>query len=59
MTDPTMLSLSELATALRDRTVSSVEVTQALLERIDVWQPALNAFVAVDAQEAFRAACGC
>jgi aspartyl-tRNA(Asn)/glutamyl-tRNA(Gln) amidotransferase subunit A len=56
MTDPTMLSLSELATALRDRTVSSVEVTQALLKRIEVWQPALNAFVAVEAQEALLAA---
>jgi len=56
MTDPTMLSLSELATALRERIVSSVEVTQALLERIAVWQPALNAFVAVEAQEALRAA---
>jgi aspartyl-tRNA(Asn)/glutamyl-tRNA(Gln) amidotransferase subunit A len=56
MTDPTLLSLSELATALRQRTISSVEVTQALLERIAVWQPALNAFVAVDAQEARLAA---
>jgi aspartyl-tRNA(Asn)/glutamyl-tRNA(Gln) amidotransferase subunit A len=56
MTDPALLSLSELATALHDRTISSVEVTQALLERIAVWQPALNAFVAVEAQEALLAA---
>jgi aspartyl-tRNA(Asn)/glutamyl-tRNA(Gln) amidotransferase subunit A len=56
MTDPAMLSLSELATALRQRTISSVEVTQALLERIKVWQPAVNAFVAVEAQEALLAA---
>ena len=56
MTDPTLLSLSELATALRERVVSSVEVTQALLDRIKVWQPALNAFVAVDAEEALLAA---
>jgi aspartyl-tRNA(Asn)/glutamyl-tRNA(Gln) amidotransferase subunit A len=56
MTDPAMLSLSELATALRERRISSVEVTQALLERIKVWQPALNAFVAVEAQEALLSA---
>jgi aspartyl-tRNA(Asn)/glutamyl-tRNA(Gln) amidotransferase subunit A len=56
MTSPAMLSLSELATAIRNRTISSVEVTQALLERIAVWQPALNAFVAVEAQEALLAA---
>jgi len=56
MTSPAMLSLSELATALRARTFSSVEVTQALLERIAVWQPALNAFVAVEAEEALLAA---
>ena len=56
MTDPTMLSLSELVTALGDRTISSVEVTQALLKRIEVWQAALNAFVAVDTEEALLAA---
>lgn len=56
MTDPAMLSLSELASALGERKISSLEATQALLERINVWQPALNAFVALEAQDALIAA---
>jgi aspartyl-tRNA(Asn)/glutamyl-tRNA(Gln) amidotransferase subunit A len=56
MTAPAMLSLSELATALRERTVSSVETTQALLERIKSWQPSLNAFVTVEPEQALLAA---
>ena len=56
MTDPATLSLVEVATAIRDRKLSSVEVTRALLARIERWQPVLNAFVRVEAEEALTAA---
>ena len=36
--------------------MSSVEVTQALLSRIEHWQPTLNAFVRIEADEALAAA---
>ena len=56
MTDPATLSLVEVATAIRDRKLSSVEVTRALLARIERWQPVLNAFVRVEAEGALAAA---
>jgi aspartyl-tRNA(Asn)/glutamyl-tRNA(Gln) amidotransferase subunit A len=56
MSDPALMGLAELAAAIRERKVSSVEVTQALLDRIKAWQPALNAFVAVETDDALRAA---
>ena len=56
MTDPAKLTLAEAAAAIRDRKVSSVELTRALLERIERWQPVLNAFVRVEAEEALAAA---
>ncbi|MCC7348724.1 MAG: hypothetical protein IT538_15140, partial [Variibacter sp.] len=46
MSDPTAWTLTETADALRARKISSVELTQALLARIEQWQPTLNAFVA-------------
>ena len=55
MTDPTTLSLAEVASAIRERKLSSVEVTRALLARIERWQPVLNAFVRVEAEEALAA----
>jgi aspartyl-tRNA(Asn)/glutamyl-tRNA(Gln) amidotransferase subunit A len=56
MTDPATLSLTELAAAIRRKKLSSLEVTRALLARIDQWQPALNAFVSVEAEAAVKAA---
>jgi aspartyl-tRNA(Asn)/glutamyl-tRNA(Gln) amidotransferase subunit A len=56
MSDPAMMSLAEAAAAIRARKLSSVEATQALLARIERWQPVLNAFVRVDADEALKAA---
>jgi aspartyl-tRNA(Asn)/glutamyl-tRNA(Gln) amidotransferase subunit A len=56
MSDPALMTLADLAKAIRARKLSSVEATQALLDRIKVWQPALNAFVAVEADEALLAA---
>ena len=56
MSDPALLSLTGLTEAIRDRDISSVELTTALLDRIARIAPALNAFVAVDAEEALAAA---
>ena len=56
MTDPAQLTLKEVAAAIRRRKLSSVELTRSLLERIARWQPKLNAFVRVEADEALAAA---
>ena len=56
MTDPALLSLTDIAESIRQRKISSLEVTQALLARIEQWQPVLNAFVRLDAEGALRAA---
>jgi aspartyl-tRNA(Asn)/glutamyl-tRNA(Gln) amidotransferase subunit A len=52
VTDPSTLTLTEVAAAIRERKLSSVEVTRALLARIERWHPLLNAFVRVEAEEA-------
>ena len=49
-------TIAELARALAARTVSSIELTQASLQRISRSQPALNAFITVDAEGALAAA---
>ena len=49
-------TVAELAAALRARKVSSVEVTRALLARIDGAQGVLNAFTTVDADGALAQA---
>jgi aspartyl-tRNA(Asn)/glutamyl-tRNA(Gln) amidotransferase subunit A len=54
--DPAEHTLKEVAAAIRRRKLSSVELTRALLARIERWQPALNAFVRVEAEEALAAA---
>jgi aspartyl-tRNA(Asn)/glutamyl-tRNA(Gln) amidotransferase subunit A len=56
VSDPALLSLTDVAAQIRDRKVSSVEATQALLSRISQWQPKLNAFVRIEADEALEAA---
>ena len=50
------LSLTEVASLLRGKKVSSVEVTRACLERIERWQPKINCFIAVDAEDALKEA---
>src|SRR4051812_32867706 len=50
------MSLKELAGAIKRRKVSSLEVTKALLARIDQWQPTLNAFARVETDDALKAA---
>jgi aspartyl-tRNA(Asn)/glutamyl-tRNA(Gln) amidotransferase subunit A len=46
----------ELRERIRTRQVSSVEVTEAVIERIDQTQPTLNAFITVDRAGAMKAA---
>ena len=49
-------TVADLAAALRARKLSSVELTRALLARIEAAQPRLNAFVTVDADGALAQA---
>lgn len=55
-TDLTALTVADAATAIRSRSLSSVELTDALLERIERVQPTLNAFITVTADAARDAA---
>jgi aspartyl-tRNA(Asn)/glutamyl-tRNA(Gln) amidotransferase subunit A len=50
------MSLAAVAKAIADKRVSSREVTQSCLDRIAQWQPKLNAFMAIEAEEALKAA---
>ncbi len=52
MDDLATASATDLAGAVRDRAASPVEVLDALLARIDEWEPRLNAFVALDREDA-------
>ncbi len=56
MKDIAGMTLTELAAAIRRRKLSSAELTRAMLDRIDRWQPALNAFVRIEKDEALAAA---
>jgi aspartyl-tRNA(Asn)/glutamyl-tRNA(Gln) amidotransferase subunit A len=49
-------SLKELATALAQKQISSVELTTLFLDRIEKLNPTLNAFVTVDRDKALAAA---
>src|SRR5258708_6777428 len=55
-TEPALLSLTEVAQAIAQKRVSSREVTQSCLDRVTQWQPRLNAFMAIEADEALAAA---
>src|SRR6266581_7884193 len=55
-TEPALMSLTEVALAIAQKRVSSREVTQSCLDRIKQWQPRLNAFVAIETDEALAAA---
>jgi aspartyl-tRNA(Asn)/glutamyl-tRNA(Gln) amidotransferase subunit A len=50
------LSLTEVADAIRRKRVSSVEVTQACIDRALKVQPKLNCFIRIEADEALAAA---
>ena len=55
-TEPALLSLTEAARAIAQKRFSSREATQSCLDRIAQWQPRLNAFMAIEAEEALAAA---
>jgi aspartyl-tRNA(Asn)/glutamyl-tRNA(Gln) amidotransferase subunit A len=50
------MTLKQLAAAIGRRKASSLEVTRAMLARIETWQGALNAFARVEAEDALKAA---
>jgi aspartyl-tRNA(Asn)/glutamyl-tRNA(Gln) amidotransferase subunit A len=54
--EPAVLSLTEVAKAIAQKRFSSREVTQSCLDRIAKWQPHLNAFMAIEKDEALAAA---
>jgi aspartyl-tRNA(Asn)/glutamyl-tRNA(Gln) amidotransferase subunit A len=56
VTDPTEMNLKDLSVAIRRRKISSLEITKALLARIEKWQPTLNAFARIEAEDALKAA---
>ncbi len=56
MSDLLKMSLSEVAAAIRRKRVSSLEVTRACIERAKAVQPQVNCFIALEEEEALRAA---
>src|SRR5689334_13776660 len=54
--EPALMSLTAVAKAIADKRVSSREVTQSCLDRIAKWQPKLNAFMSLEAEDALKAA---
>jgi aspartyl-tRNA(Asn)/glutamyl-tRNA(Gln) amidotransferase subunit A len=54
--EPALLSLTEVAKAIAQKRFSSREVTKSCLDRIAQWQPRLNAFLAIETDEALAAA---
>ena len=50
------LTATELVDAFRKRTLSPVDVTQAVLERIERFNPVFNAFILVAADQAIEGA---
>jgi len=54
--EPALMSLTAVAQAIADKRISSREVTQSCLDRIAQWQPHLNAFMAIEAEAALKAA---
>lgn len=55
-TEPALMSLTAVAAAIATKQLSSREVTRSCLHRIAQWQPSLNAFMAVEAEAALKAA---
>jgi aspartyl-tRNA(Asn)/glutamyl-tRNA(Gln) amidotransferase subunit A len=54
--EPALMSLSEVARAIAQKRVSSREATRSCLDRVTQWQPRLNAFMTIEADEALAAA---
>ena len=55
-TEPALMSLAAVAKAIAERRLSSHEVTRSCLHRIARWQPHINAFMAIEAETALKAA---
>src|SRR5471030_249129 len=55
-TEPALMSLTSVAQAIAQKRVSSREATQSCLDRIARCKPRLNAFIAIEADEALKAA---
>ena len=56
MSDPALMSLTAAADAVASGAISSRELTEACLKRIEVWQPVINAFIHVEADQALAMA---
>ena len=54
--EPALMSLVAIAKAIAGKKISSREATQSCLERIAQWQSRLNAFMAIETDEALAAA---
>ena len=54
--EPALMTLTEVAKAITDKSLSSHEVTLSCLHRIAQWQPRLNAFMAIESEPALKAA---
>ena len=52
LTEPALLSLTEIAQAIAKKRISSREATQSCLDRLNQWQPRLNAFMSIEADQA-------
>lgn len=59
MANPLHMTLVEAAGAIRAKKVSSVELTQAAIDRAQALQPKVNAFVRINADAALAAARAC
>src|SRR6195256_3523994 len=55
-TEPALMSLTSVAEAIAQKRLSSREATKSCLDRVAQWQPRLNAFMAIEAEEALSAA---
>jgi aspartyl-tRNA(Asn)/glutamyl-tRNA(Gln) amidotransferase subunit A len=55
-TEPALMSLTAVAKAIATKKLSSREVTLSCLNRVAQWQPKLNAFMAIETDDALAAA---
>ena len=55
-TDIAFMGLTDVAQAIAQRKLSSLEVTQTCLQRIAQWQPSRKAFIRIDEEAAVAAA---
>jgi aspartyl-tRNA(Asn)/glutamyl-tRNA(Gln) amidotransferase subunit A len=56
VTEPALLSLTDIADAIAQKKISSREATQSCLDRTAKWQPSLNAYMSIEADTALAAA---